>query len=69
MQLLPMQGFRLEGEIPRRHPTSSCLYKGKHLQSPIFIFTVTYTDGNRAGVDLVLIQPFLLYYVNHVGVM
>ena len=24
---------------------------------------------NDAGVDLVLIQPFLLYYVNHVVVM
>ena len=26
----------------------------------------TVTGGNEAGVDLVLIQPFLLYYVNHV---
>ena len=26
----------------------------------------TFTGGNEAGVDLVLIQPFLLYYVNHV---
>ena len=25
--------------------------------------------ANDAGVDLVLIQPFLLYYVNHVLVM
>ena len=24
------------------------------------------TGGNEAGVDIVLIQPFLLYYVNHV---
>ena len=24
------------------------------------------TVGNKAGVDLVLIQPFLLYYANHV---
>ena len=24
------------------------------------------TGGNKAGVDLVLIQPFLLCYVNHV---
>ena len=27
------------------------------------------TDGNEAGVDLVLIQPCLLYYVNHVFVI
>ena len=26
----------------------------------------TVTVGNEAGVDLVLIQPCLLYYVNHV---
>ena len=26
----------------------------------------TVTGENEAGVDLVLIQPFLLYYVNHV---
>ena len=26
-------------------------------------------SANGAGVDLVLIQPFLLYYVNHVVVM
>ena len=26
----------------------------------------TDTVGNEAGVDLVLIQPFLLYYVNQV---
>ena len=29
----------------------------------------TVTDGNEAGVDLVLIQPFLLYYLNHVVLM
>ena len=29
----------------------------------------TGTGANEAGVDLVLIQPFLLYYVNHVVVM
>ena len=27
------------------------------------------TGGNEAGVDLVLIQPFLLYYVIHVVLM
>ena len=29
----------------------------------------TVTVGNEAGVDLVLIQPFLLYYVKHVFLM
>ena len=29
----------------------------------------TVTAENEAGVDLVLIQPFLLYYVNHVVLM
>ena len=29
----------------------------------------TVTGANEAGVDLGLIQPFLLYYVNHVVVM
>ena len=29
----------------------------------------TVTVGNEAGVDLVLIQPSLLYYVNHVFVI
>ena len=29
----------------------------------------TVTGGNEAGVDLVLIQPFLLFYVNHVVLM
>ena len=29
----------------------------------------TVTGANEAGVDLVLIQLFLLYYVNHVVVM
>ena len=33
----------------------------------IAYFTVT--GSNEAAVDLVLIQPFLLYYVNHVVVM
>ena len=33
----------------------------------IVYFTVT--GGNEAGVDLVLIQPFLLCYVNHVVLM
>ena len=29
--------------------------------SPFYSYN---TGGNEAGVDLVLIQPFLLYYVN-----
>ena len=29
----------------------------------------TVTGGNETGVDLVLIQNFLLYYVNHVFLM
>ena len=29
----------------------------------------TVTGENEAGVDHVLIQPFLLYYVNHVVLM
>ena len=38
-----------------------------HICVPIAHFTVK--GGNEAGVDLVLIQPFLLYYVNHIVVM
>ena len=30
---------------------------------------VTVTGGNEAGVDLVLIQPSVLYHVNHVVLM
>ena len=30
--LLPPQGFRPEGEIPRRHSSNSRVYKGKYLQ-------------------------------------
>ena len=33
-------------------------------------FTVlTVTGANETGVDLVLIRPFLIYYVNYVVVM
>ena len=35
--------------------------------SQIAHFTVT--GENKAGLDLGLIQPFLLYYVNHVVLM
>ena len=43
---------------PVSHATSKC---------PIAHFTVI--GGNEAGVDLALVQPFLLYYVNHVFLM
>ena len=32
-------------------------------------FCSSVTGGNEAGVDHVLIQPFLLHYVNHVVLM
>ena len=41
------------------------LYQQTPAQPP-FMGHFTVTGGNEAGVDLVLIQPFLLYYVNHV---
>ena len=37
--------------------------------SAILIAHFAVAVANEAGVDLVLMQPFLLYYVNHVGVM
>ena len=40
-----------------------------HILGFLLIAHFTVTGGNEAGVDLVLIQPFLLYYVNHVVVM
>ena len=48
------------------------LYNGNHgdrseLNGRIGHFTVM--DGSEAGVDLVLIQTFLLYYVNQVILM
>ena len=36
--LLPPQGFRPEGEIPRRHPSNSRVYQGQYLQ---FKYTVS----------------------------
>ena len=42
--------------------------EGDHRMDVVIVhFTVT--GGNEAGVDLVLIQPFLLCYVNHVVLM
>ena len=40
------------------------LNSGTVLRDTIAHFTVG--GENEAGVDLVLIQPFLLYFVNHV---
>ena len=41
----------------------------KKIQGVNSPFNFTVTGGNEAGVDLVLIQPFLLYYVNRVVLM
>ena len=35
----------------------------------LLIAHFTITGGNETGVDLVLIQPFLLFYVHHVVLM
>ena len=43
------------------------LQKKKNRTRKIIHFTVT--GGYEANVDPVLIQPFLLYYVNHVVLM
>ena len=40
-----------------------------HQMLLIAIAHFTVTGGNEAGVDLVLVQPFLLYYVNRVFLM
>ena len=40
--------------------------------TPLRLVSITHftvAGENEAGVDLVLIQPFLLYYVNHVFLM
>ena len=42
-------------------------FGGQQVRKLIAHFTVTV--GNEAGVDLVLIQPCLLCYVNHVFVI
>ena len=47
-------------------------FKSQHLPSIILedlIVHFTVTGGNEARVDLVLIQPFLLCYVNHFVLM
>ena len=46
---LPSHGFRSEGEIPRRDPTSSRLYIGKYLQ-------VDYTVSMPAKISICLIR-------------
>ena len=60
--------LRNKADVDRCSSVSSlgylCLWKHSF---GIAHFTVTI--GNEAGVDLVLIQPSLLYYVNHVFVI
>ena len=60
--------LRNKADVDRCSSVSSlgylCLWKHSF---GIAHFTVTV--GNEAGVDLVLIQPSLLYYVNHVFVI
>ena len=36
------------------------------VQDLLSIAHFTVTGGNKAGVDLVLLQPFLLYHINQV---
>ena len=40
-----------------------------HSSLKYVIAQFTLTGENEVGVDLVLIQPFLLYYVNHFVLM
>ena len=53
-----------EGDTLIQHKTKSLV---KLMHQTIAHFTVA--GENEGGVDLVLIQPFLLYYVNHVFLM
>ena len=44
----------------------------EHANEPVYIWVVvhfTVTVANEAEIDLVLIQPFLLYFVNHAVLM
>ena len=45
----------------------------EHANEPVYIWVImvhfTVTVANEAKIDLVLIQPFLLYYVNHAVLM
>ena len=48
------------------------VFSDTYLQITLSMFLIahfTVVGENEAGVDLVLIQPFLLYYVNHVFLM
>ena len=45
------------------------LTKGRCCKTQNVIAHFTVAGENEAGVDLVLIQPFLLYYVTHVFLM
>ena len=46
-----------------------CKNSSNYFREVLRIVHFTVTGGNEAGVDLFLIQPFLLYYVNHVFLM
>ena len=46
-----------------------CLSNHQTIASQCVIAHFTVTSENEAGVDLVLIQPLLLYYVNNVVLM
>ena len=53
------------------HPTIHCLHpvRDKNQEFECILLQIahfTVTGENEAGVDLVLIQPFLLYHGNHV---
>ena len=48
---------------------SQVVVVGPSTSVPLRIAHFTVTVGNEAGVDLVFIQPSLLYYVNHVFVI
>ena len=53
----------------RREISCLCAATKYPLFIPRVIAHFTVARENEAGVDLVLIQPFLLYYVNHVFLM
>ena len=59
-------------ELPKTcHPLRTERLEQANESVYIWVITVhfTVTVANEAEVDLVLIQPFLLYYVNHAVLM